>query len=102
VVVLRRHYRTWHACLICGLRTLDLALARGHGIETGHEVVLAPFTAVRPLVQLLEAEPGVLGERALVYDTDDDLFAADFPADAEDILERDLVARILKLSDLVT
>ena len=102
VVVLRRHYRTWHACLICGLRTLDLALARDHGIETGHEVVLAPFTAVRPLVQLLEAEPGVLGERALVYDTDDDLFAADFPADAEDILERDLVARILKLSDLVT
>ena len=102
VVVLRRHYRTWHACLICGLRTLDAAEARDHGRSTGHEVVLAPFSAIRPLVQLLEAEPGVLGDRALVYETDDDLLSADLPAGAEDVLERDLVSRILKLADLVT
>jgi glycosyltransferase involved in cell wall biosynthesis len=64
--------------------------------------VLAPFSAIRPLVQLLEAEPGVLGERSLVYDADDDLFAADLSVGDEDILERDLVDRILKLADLVT
>ena len=102
VVVLRRHYRTWHACLGCALRTLDAAQARDHSALTGHDVVLAPFSAVRPLVQLLESEPGVLGERALVYETDDDLFSADLPDGAEDILERDLVARILRLADLVT
>jgi hypothetical protein len=102
VVVLRRHYRTWHACLLCGLRTLDAVEARLHGGSTGHEVVLAPYSAVRPLVGLLEQEPGILGERALVYDTDDDLFSADVPHAAEDLLERDLVARILGLVDLVT
>ena len=74
----------------------------GRGHLAGHEVVLAPFSAIRPLVQLLEAEPGVLGDRALVYETDDDLLSADLPAGAEDVLERDLVSRILKLADLVT
>ena len=102
VIVLRRHYRTWHACLLCGLRTLDLAEAARHGVSFGHEVVFAPYAAVRPLVGLIEQEPGILGERALVYDTDDDLFSADVPHAAEDLLERDLVARILRLVDLVT
>jgi glycosyltransferase involved in cell wall biosynthesis len=102
VVVLRRHYRTWHACLVCGRRTLDAAEASGHARETGHSVVLTPYSALRPLVQVLEGEPGVLGGRAIVYDTDDDVFAAELPAGAEDWLERDLVARILKIAGLVT
>ena len=102
VVVLRRHYRTWHACLGCGLRTLDAAEARSHGSGPGHSVVLAPYFAIRPLVGLLEGEPGVLGKRAIVYDTDDDIFSADLPPGAEDVLERDLIERILGLADLVT
>ena len=102
VVVLRRHYRTWHACLGCGLRTLDAAQAGSHGSASGHQVVLAPYFAIRPLVSLLEAEPGVLGNRAIVYDTDDDIFSADLPQGAEDVLERELVERILALADLVT
>ncbi len=102
VVVLRRHYRTWHACLGCGLRTLDTGEARSHGRVAGHSVVLAPYFGIRPLIGLLETERGVLGNRAIVYDTDDDVFSAELPAGAEDLLERDLVERILRLADLVT
>ena len=102
VIVMRRHYRTWHACLMCEMRTLDPEAARRHGVAPGHEVILTRFAVMRPLIQLLEAEPGVLGDRAIVYETDDDLFAADLPPGVEDLLERDLVARILKLADLVT
>jgi hypothetical protein len=102
VLVLRRFYRTWHACLACRLRTLDTAEAVSHGTASGHSVLLAPYFAVRPLVSLLETEPGALGNRAIVYDTDDDVFSADLPPGAEDFLERDLVARILGLADLVT
>jgi glycosyltransferase involved in cell wall biosynthesis len=102
VVVLRRHYRTWHWCPECGMRTIDPAAATDHGLSAGHEVVLAPYSIVRPLVHLLESEPRVLGSRALIYETDDDLFAADLAPGAEDILERELVARILALADLVT
>ena len=79
VVVLRRHYRTWHACLGCGLRTLDTGEAGSHGRVAGHAVVLAPYFGIRPLIGLLEAEPGVLGNRAIVYDTDDDFSSADLP-----------------------
>jgi glycosyltransferase involved in cell wall biosynthesis len=43
-----------------------------------------------------------LGHRAIVYDTDDDIFSADLPPGAEDVLERELAARILALADLVT
>jgi glycosyltransferase involved in cell wall biosynthesis len=102
VLVLRRHYRTWHACYACGFRTLVHVEARVHGTMAGHSVVPAPYFAVRALVGLLEAEPGALGKRAIVYDTDDDIFAADLPSGAEDILERDLVERMLGLADLVT
>jgi glycosyltransferase involved in cell wall biosynthesis len=102
VLVLRRHYRTWHACYACGFRTLDPAEARVHGAKADHSVVPAPYFAVRALVGLLEAEPGALGKRAIVYDTDDDIFTADLPSGAEDILERDLVERMLALADLVT
>ena len=102
VLVLRRHYRTWHACIVCGFRTLEPADARAHDGKSEHSVVTAPYFAVRALVGLLEAEPGVLGRRAIVYDTDDDIFSADLPPGAEDILERDLVERMLGLADLVT
>jgi glycosyltransferase involved in cell wall biosynthesis len=102
VVVLRRHYRTWHACLGCGLRTLDTREARSHGRVAGHLVVPAPYFGIRPLIGLLEAERGVLGNRAIVYDTDDDVFSAELPAGAEDLLELDLIERILRLADLVT
>jgi glycosyltransferase involved in cell wall biosynthesis len=102
VVVLRRYYRTWHACLGCGLRTLDTAEAKSHGSGAGHGMVLARYFGVRPLIGLLEAEPDVLGKRAIVYDTDDDFFSAELPAGAEDVLERDLIERMLSLADLVT
>src|SRR5271157_1811868 len=102
VLVLRRCYRTWHACLNCGYRSLDAAEAGAHGREPGHSVVPAPYFGIRPLVGLLEAEPGVLGPRAIVYDTDDDFSSAELPAGAEDVLERDLIDKILGLADLVT
>lgn len=102
VLVLRRHYRTWHACVVCGFRTLEPAEARGHGAKSEHSVVPAPYFAVRALVGLLKAEPHVLGKRAILYDTDDDIFSADLAPGAEDILERDLVEQMLRLADLVT
>jgi glycosyltransferase involved in cell wall biosynthesis len=102
VVVLRRFYRTWHSCVACGLRTLDPIEATAHAGDTGHPVVLAPYFVLRPLIALLAAEPGVLGNRAVVYDTDDDFASADSPAGAEDVLERDLIEKMLILADLVT
>jgi glycosyltransferase involved in cell wall biosynthesis len=102
VLVLRRSYRTYHSCLICSVRTLDRAEIREHARVARHDVVESPFALVRPLVGLLEAEPGVLGDRAIVYDTDDDIFSAELPPGAEDMLERDLVERIVALADLVT
>jgi glycosyltransferase involved in cell wall biosynthesis len=102
VLVLRRSYRTYHSCLNCAIRTLDRAAIRDHARSAKHEVVESPFALVRPLVALLEAEPGVLGGRAIVYDTDDDIFSAELPPGAEDLLERDLVERIVALADLVT
>jgi glycosyltransferase involved in cell wall biosynthesis len=101
VVVFRRSYRTFHSCLGCGLRSLDRAEIRAHARASGHEAVESPFALIRPLVQLLESEPGVLGHRAIVYDTDDDFLSAELPPGAEDLLERDLVERILGLADLV-
>jgi glycosyltransferase involved in cell wall biosynthesis len=102
VVVLRRQYRTWHACLGCALRTADPAEAASHGTRTGHAVVLAPYFGIRPLVGLLETEPDALDGRAIVYDTDDDFFSTDLAPGVEDILERDLIQRMLGLADLVT
>ena len=102
VVVLRRSYRTYHSCLSCAFRTLDRADIRGHARATGHDTVESPFSLVRALVGLLEAEPGALGRRPIVYDTDDDIFSAELSPGAEDMLERDLVERILGLADLVT
>ncbi len=102
VVVLRRSYRTHHSCLSCGLRTLDRAEIRAHASSTRHDTVESPFALLRPLVGLLETEPGVLGGRPIVYDTDDDIFSADLPPGAEDLLERDLVERMLALADLIT
>jgi glycosyltransferase involved in cell wall biosynthesis len=102
VLVLRRSYRTSHTCLGCPFRTFDRAEIRTHAAETDDDVVESPFALVRPLIGLLEAEPRVLGGRALVYETDDDIFSADLPRGAEDWLERDLVERMLALADLVT
>ena len=102
VLVLRRHYRTWHSCLACGMRTMDAGEAGAHGRAAGHPIVLAPYFSIRPLVGLLESEPGVLGKRAIVYDTDDDFFSADRAGGSDDMLERDLVERIMALADLVT
>ena len=102
VVVLRRWYRTVHTCPDCSARTFDRAEIRAHAVSTGHQTVESPFALVRPLVGLLEADTGALGGRALVYETDDDVFAADLPPGAEDWLERDLVGRMLGVADLVT
>jgi hypothetical protein len=102
VVVLRRSYMTAHVCVECRARSFDRREIREHAAASGHAVVESPFAAIRPLVGLLEAEPDALGGRALVYDTDDDFFAADLAPDGEDWLERDLVARILALAALVT
>jgi hypothetical protein len=102
VVVLRRSYVTAHVCVECRVRSFDRREIRDHAAATGHTVVESPFAAIRPLVGLLESERDALGGRALVYDTDDDFFAAEIAPDGEDWLERDLVARILALATLVT
>ena len=102
LIVLRRSYRTAHVCVECRARSFDRAEMRGHAASTGHSVVESPFAAIRPLVGLLETDPAALRGRALVYDTDDDFFAADLAPGDDDWLERDLVARILALATLVT
>jgi glycosyltransferase involved in cell wall biosynthesis len=100
VLVFRRSYTTWDRCLTCGRRTGPGGL---DGHDPGHDVLAATFGIVRPLVELLEADRAALGPVGILYDTDDDLFAAEGPAPGgPDLLEIDLVRRLIALADVVT
>lgn len=103
VVLLRRWRSTHSVCTECERgfeRDPELA---AHARSTGHRTLLAD-RLLRPIVELLASHPELLGGRAVVYDTDDDVL--DYPEwtglGFAAGRERDLILRILAMADLVT
>ena len=103
-VVLFRRWRSTHSvCTECERgfeRDPELA---AHARSTGHRTLTAD-RLLRPIVELLASHPELLGGRAVVYDTDDDVL--DYPEwtglGFAAGRERDLILRILAMADLVT
>lgn len=104
VVVFRRAYATHALCLECDFAALEGERAAAHVRATGHAVDAAPHLAVRRLFELLEEGPGGAPERAIVYETDDDLLRPDSSNAQARVLrhEHDLIERMLRRADLVT
>ena len=103
-VVLFRRWRSTHlVCTECELafgREPDLA---AHVRSSGHRT-LVPDLLLPAIVELIAAHPELLGDRGVMYDTDDDVL--DYPdwtgLGPAAARERDLVLRILALADLTT
>jgi glycosyltransferase involved in cell wall biosynthesis len=103
-VVLFRRWRSTHlVCTECESFFDDMPVLEAHVQSSGHRS-LVPDLVLRPIVDLLTAHPELLGERAVIYDTDDDVL--DYPSWTGLGLaakrERDLVLRMLALADVVT
>jgi glycosyltransferase involved in cell wall biosynthesis len=103
VVVFRRWRSTHLVCTECELSFTREPEFAAHVRSSGHKT-LVPDLLLRPIVDLLTSHPALLGNRAIVYDTDDDIL--DYPdwtgLGAAAGRERDLSLRILAVADLVT
>ena len=104
VVLFRRWIPTSIVCTACE-SVFDRMPARAdHMRASGHVSVGPPDLVLRPIVELLTAHPELLGERGVVYDTDDDVL--DYPdwtgLGPAAARERDVVIRILSMADVVT
>ena len=103
-VILFRRWRSTHlVCTECELGFGREPELSAHVRSSGHRTLL-PDQLLRPIVELLATHPELLGERALVYDADDDVL--DYPnwtgLGRAAGRERDLVLRLLSIADLVT
>lgn len=103
VVTFRRWRSTHLVCTECESvfdREPELA---AHVRSAGHRTIV-PDMLLRPIVDLLASHPELLGERAVVYDADDDIL--DYPdwtgLGLAARRERDLILRVLAIADLVT
>ena len=103
VIVLRRFYLTSWACRDCALVSPHEGEVRRHSATTGHEV-LEPDPLIRPLFFALERYPELLRGRALVYETDDDLFdVQSWNGQSRRIApELDMIEAMVRRADLVT
>jgi hypothetical protein len=103
VVVFRRWRSTHFVCTECELAFGGDDTLAAHVRSTGHRT-LVPDTLIRPIVELLASHPELLGDRGVVFDTDDDIL--DYPdwtgLGAAARRERDLALRILSMTDVVT
>lgn len=104
VVVFRRAEQTHHLCFDCSFVTLTRDEALSHTRLTGHEIQHAANEFLRPLWTALEAEPRLLGGRALVYETDDDLLRIPrWNGNRRSLMpEASLIEAMLRRADLVT
>jgi glycosyltransferase involved in cell wall biosynthesis len=104
VVLFRRWHPTYIVCTACESSFARMVELVAHIRETGHHSVGPPDLVLRPIVELLTAHPELLGERGIVYDTDDDVL--DYPdwtgLGPAAARERDLVLGILAIADVVT
>lgn len=103
VVVFRRWRSTHFVCTECETTFGGDDTLAAHVRSTGHRT-LVPDILIRPIVELLASHPELLGERGVVFDTDDDIL--DYPdwtgLGAAARRERDLGLRILAMADVVT
>lgn len=102
VIVFRRFYTTRWTCLDCAF-VGDRAEAQAHRVSVGHELS-EPDRLIRPLYNALEQYPSLLRGRAIVYETDDDLFDIQPWNGTRNRVqaELDIVERMLRRADLVT
>lgn len=104
VLVFRRFYGTAPTCTACDAADLDAAVMAAHAAATGHHVQAPREWLVRHLVESIKVNPGTLGGRAILYETDDDLFAVQpwtgFSAKVR--AERELIEWMARRADLVT
>jgi Glycosyl transferases group 1 len=103
-VVLFRRWRSTHTvCTACEAAFPDEPALAAHVGASGHRTIV-PDLLMRPVVELLATHPELLGERGVVYDTDDDVL--DYPdwtgLGAAVARERDLILSILSIADVVT
>lgn len=105
VVLFRRFYQTaWWRCPDCPTTATSEETAKVHNGRSGH-TMLPPDPLLRPLFETLVGRPDALRGRAMLYETDDNLFSIP-PWNSGPYLwmsrERDLVERLIGHADLVT
>ena len=103
VIVFRRFYTTSWTCRDCAMVSQSEKSVRRHCAAVGHTVT-EPDRLVRPLFAALDQYPEPLRGRALVYETDDDLFGVQ-PWNGQINRvnpERDVIERMMRRADLVT
>jgi len=103
VIVFRRWYGLTPACNDCDTVGPSEAAIAGHCRATGHTRNF-PDRIVAALVASFERHPEVLGGRAIVYETDDDLLASQPWVGFHRRLQPDrwLIERLARRADLVT
>lgn len=103
VVVFRRWLPTHVVCSECESAFARMPELAAHIRESGHRSI-GPDPVLRPIVDLLTAHPELLGSRAVIYDTDDDIL--NYPGwtglGVAAARERDLILRILAIADVTT
>ena len=103
VVVFRRWRSTHQVCSECE-RGFDMEPAFAAHVRSSNHRTLMPDLLLRPIVELIATHSELLGERAVVYDTDDDVL--DYPdwtgLGPAARRERDLAVRILGIADMIT
>ena len=103
VLVFRRWYGTVCACEDCDYVAPDETTLAGHAAAGGHAPAV-PDRIVRVLLSAIEKDRSILRGRALVYEVDDDLLAAQPWSGFDRRLagDRDLIERFARVADLVT
>jgi glycosyltransferase involved in cell wall biosynthesis len=105
VILFRRLYQTaWWKCTGCIGTAFSEAWATQHEERTGHTMT-TPDALLRPLFDTFEHRADALKGRAIMYDTDDDLFGVPAWNTGTHMwmnAERDLLKRIVRRADLVT
>jgi hypothetical protein len=103
VILFRRVHSTHYVCTECGTFSDGPVQHREHLKASGHFSV-ATDPLLRPIVEMLSDHPSLLGGRAVVYETDDDLLnCPDWTGVGATMRrESDLIGRLLRLADLVT
>ena len=103
VLILRRWYGTVHACEMCDFAAQSEAELQAHAAATGHPMVWRD-RIVRWLLSSIENDPAFMRGRAIVYEVDDNLLAAQpwlyFHRRLQGDL--DLIERFARRADLVT
>lgn len=103
VILFRRFHSTHSVCTECEAAFPGTAEHEAHLRSTGHfSVKTDPL--FRHVVDLIAANPSLLGGRGIVYETDDDLLdCPDWTGIGPTTRrERDLIQRLLLMADLVT